>query len=161
MKKQYFINLTFVFLTLCIFSFSSVFSEGAVDAKSRQEILHLLQKWPQDFNAKNIEAVCGLFAPDLIASYPGTSDKNYQEMCRFLKAALTDQTKEFSYEVPKIEQMIIQGDIGIIRLVWTLKVSSKNQENTELTREKGLDVFKRQEDGSWKILISYAYPIIE
>lgn len=156
--KKVFLRILIIFIV----SFSNVISvEDAVDAKSRQEIINLLQKWPQDFNAKNIEATCGLFAPDLIASYPGTADKNYQEMCRTLNAAMTDSNKIFSYETPNIEQIIVQGDLGVVRLIWNLKISHKNQLNTELIKEKGLDIFKRQKDGSWKIAISYAYPITD
>lgn len=166
MSKQRCFTLALSFLFLVYFNLESAVGssqqvqpfEDTVDAKSRQEILNLLQKWPQDFNAKNIEATCGLFAPDLIASYPETADKNYQEMCRFLKAALTDSNKIFTYEAPNIEQIIIRGDIAVVRLIWQLKISYKNQLNTELIKEKGLDVFKRQKDGSWKIAISYAFP---
>jgi ketosteroid isomerase-like protein len=158
MEKQPSYKKILNFLIIFIFSCSNAYSsESAIDAKSRQEIVRLLQKWPQDYNAKNIEATCGLFAPDLIASYPGTSDRNYQEMCSSLKAVLTDSNKTSSYEAPHIEQIIIQGDISVVRLIWNLKISYKNQMNTELIKEKGLDVFKRQKDGSWKIAISYAY----
>lgn len=117
---------------------------------SEQEINHLLQKWPQDFNAKNLEATCNLFSPDLIASYPGTPDRNYEAMCQTLKNAFE---KTLTYEAPIIEQIIIEGDLAVVRLIWTLKA------NEESVQEKGLDVFKRQKDGSWKIIISYAYPI--
>lgn len=159
MERQLSCKLVLSFLILLTACFSNVYSsEVAVEAKFRQEIVNLLQQWPRDFNAKNIEATCGLFAPDLIASYPGTADRNYQEMCRSLKAVLTDSNRTFSYEAPNIEQIIIQGDMAVVRLIWSLKISSENPLKTELIKEKGLDVFKRQKDGSWKIAISYAYP---
>jgi len=147
------------FLTALMFCCHSVFSfEKPVEETSRQEILNLLQQWTKNFNDKNIEAACGLFAPDLLASYPGTADRNYEDMCRFLTAALTDKEKAFSYEAPHIEQIIIDGNIGVVRLIWNLKISHKDGLRTERIEEKGLDVFKRQKDGSWKIVISYAYP---
>jgi len=122
----------------------------------REKIVNALQQWPEDFNAKNTQAVCALFAPDLIASYPGTQDRNYKEMCRHLTAVLSSTDKTYRYEAPKIEQVIIEGDLAVVRLIWTLQISTKKQ--TEKITEKGLDVFKRQKDGSWKIAISYAYP---
>ncbi len=133
------------YLFLLIFPIQTVFAED-----SRQEIVRLLQKWSHDFNEKNIEAACALFAPELIASYPGSPDRNHDEMCETLKKA---SISNMSYDVPTIEQILIQEDLAVVRLVWTLKTP------TETIREKGIDVFKRQKDGSWKIIISYAYPI--
>lgn len=130
-------------ILLLLITFSSAFA-------SEQEITRLLEKWPQDFNAKNLEAACNLFAPDLIASYPGTPDRNYEGMCHTLKNAFY---KNLTYEAPNIEQIIIQGDIAVVRLIWTLKTNEGSEQ------EKGLDVFKRQKDGTWKIAISYAYPL--
>lgn len=123
-----------------------------------EEIRQRLEQWPKDFNSKRIKETCALFAPDLVASYPNTQDKNYAEMCRHLTAAMTDIHKQYSYEQPKIEQIILSGDLAAVRLVWTLHVHS-NQQEIEKVTEKGLDIFKRQPDGSWKIAISYAFPL--
>lgn len=148
----------FIF-TAFMLCFRGIFSlENDGESKTRLEINHLLQRWPLDFNAKNIQGVCGLFAHDLIASYPGTLDKNYTEMCRQLTASLTDLERIFHYEAPQIEQILIQGNLAVVRLVWILRISYKNRSDVDLIKEKGLDVFKRQADGSWKIAISYAYP---
>lgn len=153
-------KLIFSIVILFIASFSTIYSiENTADTKSRQEILNLLQKWTQDFNAKNLEATCGLFAPDLVASYPGSADKKYVEMCSSLKTALSDPDKTYSYEAPKIEQILIQGDIAIVRLIWKLKIAYSDKLEAEVIQEKGLDVFKRQKDGSWKIAISFAYTL--
>lgn len=130
----------------------------APESCSQKEIVDLLQKWSNDFNAKNIQGVCGLFAPDLIASYPGGKDRNYEEMCLYLSKALADPEKTFTYEPPEIEQIIIEGDLAVVRLVWLLQISYKHRSDIEVIKEKGIDVFKRQKDGSWKIAISYAYP---
>lgn len=119
----------------------------------RLEIERVLNQWPADFNAGNAPAVCSLFAPDLLASYPGMQDIHYEQMCSKLTRVLKEG--KHRYEAPEIEQVILQGDLAIVRLIWTLKTAE------ETVREKGLDVFKKQQDGSWKILISYAYPLEE
>jgi len=133
--------------------------ENTEESKAKLEIIGRLEKWSKDFNAKNIPEVCGLFAKDLVASYPGTADRNYDDMCRQFKEKLIRSDLILRYEVPEIEQVVFAGDIVVVRLIWTLKTSQKDQPSTEIIREKGLDVFKRQKDGVWKILISYAYPI--
>ena len=128
----------------------------AVENSEEAKITSLLQKWPQDFNAKDIRATCGLFAPDLVATYPGAPDRNYEEMCRHITEALTSTNRTFLYEAPLIEQIMIEGDLAVVRLIWTLKITTPNR-NPEMIKERGLDVFRRQKDGSWKIAISFAY----
>lgn len=124
---------------------------------SEAEIRRRLNQWPHDFNAKKSQEVCGLFAPDLIASYPGTKDRNYDEMCKQLTGILSSIGKTYEYEAPEIEQVIVEHDLAVVRLIWTLKVTDGSHQ--EVIKEKGLDVFRCQKDGTWKIAISYAYPL--
>lgn len=158
---QKLVSLVLMWSAILFFSGFICASENNLDSKSRPEIeiIQALQKWPQDFNSKHIKEVCGLFAPDLIASYPGTKDRNYEEMCHKLTASLSDSDKSFRYDAPAIEQIIIEGDLAVVRLIWTLTISYKDQQ--EIIKEKGLDVFQRQKDGTWKIAVSYAYPMIK
>jgi ketosteroid isomerase-like protein len=130
------------------------------DLRARAEIIRLLQKWPQDFNDKKAQEVCGLFAPNLVASYPGTTDRNFEDMCRQLTSNLSESSNRiYRYGTPEIEQIQIEGDLAVVRLIWTLTVSDKNGSTIETTKEKGLDVFRKQGNGQWKIAISYAYPL--
>ena len=46
--------------------------------------------------------------------------------------------------------------MAVVRLVWTLKVASAGAKTAE-SREPGLDVFREQPDGSWKITRYIAY----
>lgn len=127
----------------------------ALYATDEEQIRDLLNKWPVHFNAKHEKEVCSLFSKKLVASYPGTLDRNFEAMCNQLKNAM--KSDMFRYEEPKIEQVIVQGDFAVVRLVWRLLSASNT--GISFVEEKGLDVFERQPDGSWKILISYAYPI--
>lgn len=129
-------------------------------AANESEIRQRLNQWPQDIQQKNMAAVCELFAPDLVASYPGTADRNYQDMCRQLTQVIQNPAKTIRYDQPEIEEIIVDKDIAIVRLIWTVTVLENATQVSEVVREKGLDVFQRQADGSWKIKISYAYPLM-
>ncbi len=148
------------FLTALIFTLSKmslISVDNLQNSQSRLEITNLLMQWPKDFNEKNVKAVCGLFAEDVVASYPGTKDRNFQDMCRQFSVALKDTEKIYHYAPPQIEQILIEEDLAVVRLIWTLTVRSSAGVDT--IKEKGLDVFKRQKDGKWKIAVSYAYPL--
>jgi steroid delta-isomerase len=117
-----------------------------------------LAKWTSDFNARDASHICDLFAPDLVYDYRGFPERDYPTLCGLLHRSLADPTRTFSYALD-IKEIIVSGDMAVVRLVWTLKVTSAAAK-TEESREPGLDVFRRQPDGSWKIAryIAYAAP---
>jgi uncharacterized protein (TIGR02246 family) len=125
---------------------------------SEAKIRRTLEAWPKAFNMKDKAGTCSLFAPDLVASYPGQPDKSYDAMCKHLGAALDGSSKAFRYEAPQINEILVSGDLAVVRLIWVLHVTDKKTSAETVVREVGIDVFKRQKDGTWKVSISHAYP---
>jgi uncharacterized protein (TIGR02246 family) len=122
-------------------------------------VRQVLNQWPQDFDAKDGPAVCSLFAPDAVVIFPGTADRDYQTTCNQLQAVLTDPELTYSYAAPDIQEVLVDGDLAAVRLIWTLTVTDTEGAVVETTRENGVDVFQRQSDGTWKIHISHAFPL--
>jgi uncharacterized protein (TIGR02246 family) len=151
-----FILLGLVFLSALAASCGRSAPDTAADETAKQEIRRVLEKWPNDFNAKDKDGTCALFAADLVASYPGQPDKNYEAMCKHLSAALQHPDKTFHYDAPQIQEILVSGDLAVVRLIWTLRVTDRKGE--AVVKEQGIDVLKRQQDGSWKVSISHAYP---
>jgi len=130
---------------------------SAADSTSaaQDQIRAELEKWTRDFNSGAVSEVCSLFAPDLISNFRGEPEDTYNSLCANLQMALADPAKAYHYDL-EIKEIIVSGDVGVVRLVWTLKVRPKNGlEDTK--REPGLDIFRRQPDGSWKISRYMAY----
>ncbi len=116
-----------------------------------------LEKWKLDFNAGDAAQVCTLFAPDLISSFRGEPEDTYNSLCANMQAALTDPAKTYHYDL-EIKEILVSGDLAVVRLVWTLKVHPKDAAASDVTtREPGMDVFRRQPDGTWKISRYMAY----
>lgn len=154
--KHFKLYILWIFL---IAAATSAFTANNQENLIRSEILQRLYRWPYDFNNKNLSGVCSLFASDVIATYPDVKDRNYIEMCNHFAKIFSDASKEFHYEQPQIEQVLISQDLVVVRLTWTLSILDKNTANVTHIQERGLDVFKKQSDGTWKIAISYAYPL--
>ena len=51
------------------------------------------------------------------------------------------------------------GEVAIVRLVWTLTVERKEPPVKATTDEPGIDIFRRQPDGKWKITRFTAYDL--
>ena len=70
--------------------------------------------------------------------------------------SLDDRTRKFSYALD-IKEIIVAGDLAVVRLTWTLTVRRNDAPDETITDEPGLDLFRRQGDGSWKIFRYMAY----
>lgn len=115
-----------------------------------------LEKWTVEFNAGNSGQVCDLFAPDLISNYQGQPERNYESLCKQLHNSLSDPDRTFHYSL-EIKEILVSGDLAAVRLVWTLKIVPKNGGETHTVVEPGIDIFRPQPDGSWKISRFAAY----
>jgi steroid delta-isomerase len=124
--------------------------------KAETSIRDALLKWTIDFNAGDASHICDLFAPDLVYDYRGFPERNYETLCGLLHRSLGDRTKQFTYTLD-IREIIVSGDLAIARLVWTLKATLPGASKAVESKEPGLDVFRRQPDGSWKIIRYIAY----
>jgi len=135
------------------------FSTGAPaqPAEAAQaEIRALLDKWMADFNAGRAQEVCGLFASDLRYDYRGFPERGYRDICGLLQRSLTDRTRRYAYSLA-IKEILVAGDLAVVRLVWTLKVARRDTRGETVSEEPGMDVFRKQADGRWQIIRYIAY----
>jgi ketosteroid isomerase-like protein len=102
------------------------------------------------FNDGKADKICNLFAPDLKSDFRGQPERNFEQLCALLQKSLKDEARSFTYALD-IKEIIVSGDMGAVRLVWTLTIRSKGGGAAIATREPGLDIFRKQPDGSWKI----------
>ncbi len=125
---------------------------------AEEEVRAALTKWTQDFNAGNADAVCELFSPELRYDFRGYPERTYADICTLLKRSLADQSKRYAYALD-IREIIVSGDIAVVRLVWTLTVTLPNGQ-VVTSVEPGMDVFRKEGDGAWKIIryLAYAAP---
>ncbi len=132
----------------CVLSLGAAAQSPASEAETA--IRGALAQWTADFNAREAARICDLFAPDLVYDYRGFPERRYADLCALLHRSLADRTKQFTYALD-IKEIIVSGDMAIVRLVWTLKVTLPGAATPVESKEPGLDVFRRQPDGSWKI----------
>jgi uncharacterized protein (TIGR02246 family) len=126
------------------------------DNPAQAAIRGALTQWMEAFNAGDAAKVCGLFAPDLIAQVRGQPERSYTDLCNLLKRSLSDPTKTYTYALV-LKEILVAGDVAVVRLTWTLKVRQKDTGNETATDEFGIDIFRHQADGSWKIARFMSY----
>ena len=115
-----------------------------------------LMDWMLAFNAGDTGAVCNLFASELRYDYRGFPERGFDDICSLLQGSLADRTRKYSYELA-IKEVVVSGDLAAVRLTWTLTVKRPGQVAGSASDEPGLDIFRRQADGSWKIIRYMAF----
>jgi uncharacterized protein (TIGR02246 family) len=118
-------------------------------AADKAAIMQRLQRWTADFNAKDFRAVCDLFAPDLVYSIPEVVQGTRETLCANLAAMLARSDIELHYDNPDVHEILVLGDVAVVRLTWTLTTQKNGVKDT--TTEEGMDIFRRQPDGRWSI----------
>jgi uncharacterized protein (TIGR02246 family) len=127
----------------------------AAHAASDEAVIRArLQAWADAFNARDAEAACELFADDVVSTVRGTPDSGKAEICARLRHALARPEPVLSY-TPDIEEVVVAGDIAVVRLTWTLKILRNGE--ASLSQERGMDVFRRDGDGIWRIFRFIAF----
>jgi ketosteroid isomerase-like protein len=140
---------------MMVFAFASPLAAEPADASAQAAVRARLVRWTDDFNAGKVEQSCDLFALELRYDYRGLPERNYQDMCAGLSRALTDPSKHYSYGLA-IKDIFVFGDMAAVRLVWTLTLTSAGAPS-KVSHEHGIDVFRRQPDGAWRIIRFVAY----
>lgn len=127
----------------------AMLSASAWAGSDEDLIRRRLEDWAAAFNARDAVAACDLFAPDLSYSLPELSGGTHATMCENLAKSLGRPNVSFSYAPPDIHEIIVSGDLAVVRLTWTLTVEADGEKET--SREEGIDIFRRQPDGRWSI----------
>lgn len=114
-----------------------------------------LARWTEDFNAEDAQKACDLFSRELRYDYRGFPERNYADICNGLHRSLTEPTKHYRYALA-IKDILVSGDLAVVRLTWTLTVNEAGAK-PRVSQERGLDVFRKESDGKWKIIRFVAY----
>lgn len=127
-----------------------MFSAPAFAAASSDEeaIRDRLTTWTKAFNERRADEVCDLFADDVLATYRGGPEAGKAEICKRLQNAVALTDRKLAY-ASKIHEILVSGDLAVVRLTWTLTTEQGGK--AIVTTDEGMDVFRRDPDGVWRI----------
>jgi uncharacterized protein (TIGR02246 family) len=118
-------------------------------AADKTAIMQRFERWTAAFNARDPTGVCDLFAPDLLYSIPEVLQGTRETMCKNLAKLVARPDIRLRYDSPDVHEILVAGDVAVVRLAWTLTVEVNGAKDT--TTEEGMDIFRRQSDGRWSI----------
>jgi steroid delta-isomerase len=133
---------------LCFASIAPVaaMADDAGDVRAR------LEQWVLDFNAGRARQACDLFSRELVSDVRGQGEADYARRCALITEAIGDGQRRFRYDL-QIKEILAGRELVVVRLRWTLHVLPQNVRSVET----GIDVFKKEADGAWRIVRYMAY----
>ena len=135
---------------LCLLALAASVSPARADESAdKSAIAARLRGFADAFNARDEPGLCDIFAPDLIATVPPALETGREAICGRIDRLLATPDLRLRYDDPEIREIIVSGDIAVVRVGWTLTVQKGGAR--ESTQEGGIDVFRRQPDGRWSI----------
>ncbi|MER8827663.1 nuclear transport factor 2 family protein [Mesorhizobium sp. M0938] len=143
-------------LLACLLIVGAALPASAEAEADKATITERLQRWAAAFNARDAGGICDLFADKLISTVPGALDSGRDAVCGRLAALLAKPDLQFHYQ-PDIREIIVSGDIAVVRLFWTL--TTKRGDHREVSKEAGMDIFERQPSGTWSIIRFVAFTV--
>ena len=115
-----------------------------------------LDAWTQSYNAREADKICGIFSEDLRYKFGKISDRGYSDVCTGLRRLLGDATHRSHYTLD-LREILVYGDIAVVRLIWILDEQKEGSSVTVRSLEPGMDIFQHHKDGTWKIIRYLAY----
>jgi steroid delta-isomerase len=130
---------------------------GAAEAETPEaEIRAQLEQWTADFNARDERRICDLFSRALRYDYRGFPERDYDSLCTLLRRSLADPDKRYRYQL-QIKEILVSGELAAVRLTWRLTVTGAGAAPGAQSVEPGLDLFRKEADGRWRIVRYIAY----
>ena len=102
------------------------------------------------FNASDPKAIMAPYARDIVLTYPGIPDMGYDELVKAYDEMTAPRPGVKARTSPEIEEILVSGDLGIIRITWTTTTTETNPPREWTRRMRDLQVWRRESDGTWK-----------
>lgn len=100
-------------------------------------------------NRRDLKAMMATVSPDLILTYPGIADMGYVALEKAYTEMLALPAGTSVTTVPTIEEMIVSGDLAVVRIIW-ITTTASGPADRNVRRMRDMQVWRRNDRGEWK-----------
>ena len=120
---------------------------SAGNTAADKAIRSALAGWVEAANRGDYKATMSVWAPDLIGWAPEGPDDSYERELRY--TSMPPQPVSTTYALT-IDEIIVDGSLTVVRDTWTQTTKPQTGPD-KVSTFRSFEVWRRQEDGSWKI----------
>lgn len=130
--------------------------KGADAATVKAAIAADEKAWQEDFKNGNLEGLAGHYADDAVfAASAGPAAKGSTEIRRYFANALTDKNIKVTFASDQMD-VAASGDLAYSRGHFSEQYTDPKTGKVMTTDGSYVEVYKKQDDGSWKIVEDFA-----
>ena len=133
---------------LSVLAVTATAQQSPDSAQAVRSIRAALANWVQSANKEDWKAASRVWAPDLIGWYPGQADDTYAKEMASAAHPRPGRART-RYEVNVVEVMV-SGGLAVVRDIWRF-TTKPGTPDSSISMVRSYEVWKRQENGQWKI----------
>lgn len=141
-------------LAACLLTAISILGAQASAQNASEKDVEVLRsailKSAESFNKGDADAIMSPYAKDIVLSYPGLPDLGYDELVQSYREMVKRPPGVTVQTSPTIEEILVSGDLALIRVMWTTTTTEANPPRQATRRMKDFQVWRRESDGTWK-----------
>lgn len=137
-------------LLIGLFSCNNLSIDQEAEAK---ELMELSKSWAQSVKDKDVEKMLSYWAEDAMVMSPNEASVVGKEALRgMVERSMKMEGFEIFWE-PQEAYVSQCGDLGYVIIKNYMKMPVDTLGNTRTVYNKGIEIWKKQEDGAWKNVI--------
>jgi uncharacterized protein (TIGR02246 family) len=115
-------------------------------------------QWNKDFAAKDLEKIVTHYADDAVFAYGGMPASSGKAAIRGVyKELVADPVLSIKFEASRVE-VAKSGDLAYAQGFYTATETDPNTKGPRVEKGSYTDVYKKQPDGSWKVVSDSVSP---
>jgi len=114
-------------------------------------------RWVDAYSTGDLPKVMGIFDREVIFSFQGGTDQHYADLASSYACDFKTR-KPGTVWVPQIEEIYANGSLAFVRSIWELRMTDTAGATTVKTRNRSIDVLRKNSAGQWHIFRSLNYP---
>jgi ketosteroid isomerase-like protein len=115
-----------------------------------------IEKGARGFMSANPDSILAHYAPDIVLSYPGTPDQDYATLVKAYGDLRSRPTDVVAKTVPTFDEILVSGDLALVRLRWTTTIAQGNRTSTR--HLKDFQLWRREPGNRWAFIRGMHYP---
>ena len=124
-------------------------------AADSTEIRSAIERGARGFMNANPDSILASYGRDIVLSYPGIPDMNYSHLEKSYGELRSRPATVMATTVPTFDEILVSGDMGIVRLRWTTTIKDGEREQKRFLRD--LQVWRKEPAGAWRFIRGMHY----
>ncbi len=125
-----------------------------------EELKNIMKNWVDGFNSGDYQKAISIYSEDFIGCYPDQKDQTLNDIKEQYQHLFNN--KNLSVKISfKAEEIKTEGNFAYVRMILTASIKPTYAPQPAVASDKGLQVWRKLNNGEWKLIRSSTFPMGE